>query len=315
MSTIKTMLKAIREVVLLLSPANALIESMMRYDFKIGDQRQTSMQMCFAYIAAWPLLLAAFLIAVDPFKNSWSLTRLLTDDNSFLYFLLDGHTQTMLIFFFTFFVAEWLIRSEQVLVVVLLYFLNRGELHVHLAITATLGIYLSRICYQWWAVFDLSGRSRFIWNRVNQIQFACWLAAAAFSMFALDYMTGNRFFEYNGLLTRLNFVMAMLVMLFAGTQFFLILWGHFYFNRPLDPSALPISYSTARWVLRFKLSGHLKDDLSRTVEQQIQKSNIRLNELATLKQEAPLVDLNHLQYALRAEIDYLKEARTRISQI
>ncbi|MBY0452673.1 MAG: hypothetical protein K2P92_06530, partial [Bdellovibrionaceae bacterium] len=206
MSTIKTMFKAIREDLLLLSPANALLESMMRYDFKIGDQRQTSMQMCFAYLAAWPLLLAAFLITVDPFKNSWSLTRLLSDENSFLHFLLDGHGQTMLIFFFTFFVVEWLVRSEQVLVVILLYFLNRGELHVHLALSAALGIYLSRICYQWWAVYDLSGRNRFIWNRVNQIQLVGWVAASAVSIFALDYMSGNHLFEREGLMTRLNFV-------------------------------------------------------------------------------------------------------------
>lgn len=315
MSTVKTMLRAIREDLLLLSPANALLESMMRFDFKIGDQRQTSMQMCFAYLAAWPLLLAAFLIAVDPFKNSWSLTRLLADDNSFVHFLLDGHGQTMLIFFFTFFVVEWLFRSEQVLVVILLYFLNRGELHVHLAMTAALGIYLSRICYQWWAVYDLSGRNRFIWNRVNQIQLAGWFTAAFISMWALDYLSGNRLFENEGLTTRLNFVVVMLVTFFAGTQFLLTVWGHFYFNRPLEPSALPIGYSTARWVLRFKLSANLRDDLSRTIELQIQKRTIRINELTTLRQEAPMVEMHHLQYALQTELDYLKEARVRINQI
>lgn len=315
MKTVQTMLKAIREVILLLSPANALIESMMRYDFKIGDQLQTSMQMCFSYFASWPLLLTAVLIVFDPFKYSWPLTHLLSEQNSFLLLLLDGHGTTMLGFFFAFFVIEWLIRSEQVLVVVILYFLNRGELHVHLALVSALGIYLSRICYQWWAVYDLTGRSRFIWNRINQIQLVSWIAILGVSMFALDNMSANHLFETEGLLTRLNFIMLMLVMFFAVTQLLLIVWGHFYFNRPLEPSALPVSFSTARWVLRFKLTAHLREDLLRTTESQTQKHNIRVSELATLKQQAPTVDFHHLQYALQAELDYLKEARQRISQI
>lgn len=315
MSTIKTMMKAIREVLLLLSPANALLESMIRYDFKIGDQRQTSMQMCFAYLAAWPLLLAAVLVAFDPFKNSWSLTQLLSEQSSFVHLLFDGHGSVMLGFFFTFFVIEWLVRSEQVLVVILFYFLSRSELHVHLALASVWGIYLSRICYQWWAVYDLTGRQRFIWSRVCQIQMVGWVAATIISLFALDYMSGNHLYQSEGVLTRLNFVVVMLVMFFAGTQLLLIVWGHFYFNRPLDPSFIPISYSTGRWVLRFKLSAHMRDDLNRTTELQIQKHNIRINELTTLKQEAPLVDLQRLVWALETERDYLKEARQRISQI
>ena len=315
MKTSYTILKAVREVILLLSPANAMLESMMRYDFKIGDQRQTSMQMCFAYFAAWPLLLVAVLIPFDPFKNSWSLVRLLSDDSSFVLLLLDGRGHAMLGCFFAFFVIEWLVRSEQVLIVILFYFLSRGELHVNLTLAACLGIYLSRICYQWWAVYDLTGRSRFIWNRVNQIQLAGWVAACALSLFALDFMQVTHAFASEGLLTRLNFIMAMLAMFFAGTQLLLIVWGHFYFNRPLDPSTLPVAYSSGRWVLRFKLSAHLRGDLSRTTELQIQKSNIRINELTTLMQEAPAVAMQHLHYALQTELDYLKEARQRINQI
>lgn len=311
MSKLKIIIKAASHVMRQLSPATVLLESTFCYDFKIGNQQQNSMQICFSYLSVWLFLLVALLLPFDPTKNSWSLIHLLSEENNFVLALLDGRLPMLFLAFGIFFVVEWLIRSELIISLVILYFLSRAEVHVSLALMALWGVFLARICYQWWALFDLKGSVRHVWNRVNLIQLVSFFISILISLWCLNFLLINHFFDASSGLTRLNFVISMLCLFFGLNQLLLSIWGHFYFNKTQDPSVIEISYSTCRWILRFSISNYLISELKKVIEVQLPKRKAQIAELL----ELTMHQTEMLRRPLQSELEHLTEASQRISQI
>lgn len=311
----KMILAALKEVFISHSPSNNFTESMIKWDFKIGEPKQNLMQLAFSNLAAWPLVLIIALIWVDPFQNSWSLVKLLSEDSSLVFNLLDGHGQMMLMFFFMAFVAEWLFRTEYFCIALLLYFLNRSELHVNLAAAAVLAVFFSRNCYLWWMVVDCESEARKIWNWVCGLQMAAWVLVCAGAIFALDYAHVTQLFNVGSGITRLGFLSAVLAALLLVSHLLLGLWGHFYFKSEHDPSFLRLRYSTSNWILRFKMSSYLQYLLKQQAEAQLQKHNVSQAQFDELKVANPgLVKLS-VEKTLKGETAYLKEAILRLNKI
>ena len=310
-----SVLKSFKSALISFSPHKSLVESFMRFDFKLGDARENLMQACFASLAAWPMFLLFAVIAYDPFKADWSLVHFLAPDNSFLLFLLDGRLQTMFVFFSLAFVVEWIFRREYLYLFVLAYFIGRFELHINLAVASMLGIILSRIAYQWWAMLDLASESQKIWARLHQMQMLGWVATTAVTLLALDYLQINHLFQKQGLLTRLNFFAAVYACYYAVTLMGSMVWGHFYFHAKKDPTALPTHYSSAQFILRFSLGEQLVYQMKKLVKEQIQKHTQHSEEYENLKKESPGLSNFPFAKVIATELNYLREALLRLDKI
>lgn len=312
---IQQIINAIKDAVLSYSPARSLIESMMKYDFKLGDTRTHLMQLCFSSLASWPLILILTAIYFDPFKYSWSLVKLFSEQNLFVLFLLDGHLSSMLIFFFAFFVLEWILRKEYFLLAIVFYFLNRSELHIHLAVIAVLATYFSRICYLWWLTVDVESESKKIWKAVSILQALAWLIVVVSSLNALDYLQSNHLFNEGSDLNRYSFLALIVLLYHVFSHLFLSLWGHFYFQKVVEPSNLPTYYSTSQWILRFNMSYYLQSLLKPQIAQQLEKHIERERQFVELKAQSPALAKFAVGAVLRKEIAFLKEANLRLTKI
>lgn len=310
-----SVLKSFKLAVFSFSPAKCLVESFMRFDFKLGDARENLMQACFAALASWPMFLLFAVIAYDPFKPNWSLVHILAPDNSFLLYLLDGRLQTMFVFFGVAFVVEWIFRREYLYLFLLAYFVGRFELHLNLAVAAMLGIILSRIAYQWWAMLDLASESQKIWARLHQMQMLAWVVTTAVALLALDYLQINHVFQKQGLATRLNFFVAVYACYSAVTLMSSMVWGHFYFQAKKDPTALPTHYSSAQFILRFKLGEQLVYQMKKLVKEQIQKHTQHSQEYENLRKESPGLANFPFSKVITSELSYLREALLRLDKI
>ncbi len=316
----KSILSAVKDVLLSYSPGRSFVEAMIKYDFKIGDPRSNLMQLCFANLAAWPLVGLIFLISLDPFQKSWSLVNVLSYENPAVLFMLDGHMTTMVTFFLLLYFLEWIFRKEYILIAILFYFLNRGELHIHLATMGVLAVYLSRTSYLWWLSVDSESETQKIWNQVSYLQLFVWLVVTVVSIGTLDYLQINYLFGENSLLTRFGFLVAVILCYHLLGHIVLSVWGHFYFRRAIEPSHLPTYYSTANWILRFNMSHYLQSLLKTEVPPQIEKhlqNEIRLEELKAEEKEIKTnaLKLFSVEEVLKKEISYLKEANLRLTKI
>jgi hypothetical protein len=308
-------LLALKETFLSYSPSRSLIEGMMKYDFKVGVPRVNLMQLCFSNLAAWPLIIVIALIHLDPFKYSWTLVSLISFENPVILFLLDGRLGAMVWFFVIFFIIEWLIRKEYVLLALIFYFLNKGELHIHLASVGVLAIYLSRISYLWWLSLDALSETQKIWKSVSILQFVAWIVTTICILNALDYIQLNFLFNENSDLSRFNFLCIVVVLYHVCSHLFLSLWGHFYFQKKIEPSNLPTYYSTAHWILRFNMSYYLQKLLKNKLSAQSEKHAESQKQFDELKIVSPgLVKLS-VESVLKKETAFLKEAGLRISKI
>lgn len=310
-----SVLKSFKLAAFSFSPSKCLVESFMRFDFKLGDARENLMQACFAALASWPMFLLLAVIAYDPFKVDWSLVHILNADNSFLLYLLDGQLQTMVVFFVIAFVVEWIFRREYLFLFLLAYFLGRFELHINLAVASMLGIILSRIAYQWWAMLDLTSDSQKIWGRLHQLQMLAWVVTVALSLSALDYLQVNHVFQKQGLLTRLNFFAAVYACYYAVTLAGSMVWGHFYFHAKKDPTSLPTHYSSAQFILRFKLGEQLVYQMKKLVKEQIQKHTQHSQEYENLRKVSPGLANFPFSKVVATELSYLREALLRLDKI
>ena len=310
-----SIIKAFKQTLLTFSPHKCIVESFLRFDFKLGDARENLMQACFSALAAWPMFLMFAVIIYDPFKADWSLVHWLQPDNSFLLFLMDGRLQGMLIFFGIAFVVEWIFRREYLYLFFLAYFVGRFELHINLAVASLLGIILSRIAYQWWAMLDLVSESKKIWSRLHQMHMLSWVLVAALALVSLDYLQVNHLFEKQGLFTRLNFFIALYAIYNAVNLMFSMLWGHFYFHAEKDPTNLPTHYSSAQFVLRFSLGEQLVYQLKKIVKEQLQKHTQHSEEYEVLKKESPGLSNFPLAKVIATELGYLREALLRLDKI
>jgi hypothetical protein len=310
----KTIFAALKEVLFSRNPARCMLESMMKWDFKVGDQRQNLMQLCFANLASWPVFVLALLVIFDPFKHSFSLAGVFGDENRFVHILLDGHTQNLILFFSFFFVLEWLFRIEFLLIGLLLYFLNKGDLHVSVAVISVFAVYLARICYLWWLAVDCESEARKIWNRVGLMHLMAWVVVLAATLYELDFMLINRLFDgiFSG---RLIFVTLSIAIFQLLAHVLLSIWGHFYFKTLPDPSDLRTSYSTGNWILRFGMTVRTQNILKKQIELQLPKHQQSFEQYNELKGHSPGLSKLAVESVLRKEIDYLKEALLRLNRI
>lgn len=306
---------SLKEVFLSFSPARSFVESVMKYDFRIGGARLNLMQMCFSNLASWPLIPLLFLINFDPFKTTWSLTGLLTYDNPILLFLLDGHLSSMIIFFLLFYFLEWIFRKEYLMIALVFYFLNRGELHIHLATGAVLAVYLSRISYLWWLSVDSESETKKIWKSVSMLQVVAWLIVTVTTISALDYIQINYLFSQTGDLNRFNFLCISILLYHVFSHLFLSIWGHFYLQKKTEPSYLPTFFSTANWILRFNMSYYLQSLLKNKVADQLEKHLKNEIQFQQLKAENPALANFSIGDVLRKEIGFLKESSVRLGKI
>lgn len=311
----KQILFALKEVFLSYIPSRSFIEAMMKYDFKIGDAKTSLMQLCFSNLASWPLVIILLVIGLDPFKVSFSLVNLLSFENPMVLFLLDGHLPNMLIFFLLFYFLEWIVRKEYILIAIVFYFLNRSELHVHLATVAVLAIYLSRINYLWWLSVDSESETKKIWKSISLLQFVAWIFIVTTAIGALDYIQVNNLFSQYGSLSRFNFLCVTILLYHACSHLFLSLWGHFYFQKKLEPTRLPTYYSTANWILRFNMSYYLQSLLKSQISKQLNTHLESEKQFQELKVQNKALVRFSVEEVLKKEIAYLKEATLRMGKI
>lgn len=304
----KQIMHALKEVFGSYSAPRSLVEATTKYDFKIGEARTNLMQLCFSNLASWPLVLILALISFDPFKTSWSLVEFLSFENQLVLFLLNGHLINMLILFLIFFVFEWIFRKEYVLIAIIFYFVNRSEFHIHLATVSILAIYLSRILYLWQLKMDSDSESSKIWKSVSALQLLAWVVAASSALSALDYIQRNFLFNEATQLSRFNFLCIMILLYHLFSHLFLSIWGHFYFQQKQEPSSLPVYYSTASWISKFKISRGLKSTLSEKITEQLKKHLQNKVQLQELKLQSPGLAKLSIEAVLDKEINYLKGA-------
>lgn len=309
------MFKALKNVILAFSPSRSFIEAMMKYDFRIGDRKGNLIQLCFSNLASWPLIPILALIFFDPFKYSWKLVDFITFENPLILFFLDGRIANMAAVFVIFFIAEWVFRKEYLLLALVFYFVNRSELHIHLATVGVLGVYASRICYLWRLSVDLESETKKIWMSASVLQFAAWLLIAFTTLTALDYLQINHLFSQTGELSRYNFLVLIVLLYHGFSHVLLSLWGHFYAQRMLEPSHLPIFFSTAKWISKFNMRYYLQNLLKLRIKEQLEKHSVSQIQLLELKEQNPGILRLSVGEALEKELSYLKEAELRLRQI
>lgn len=312
---VKQILFALKEVFLSYTPSRSFIEAMIKYDFKVGDAKTSEMQLCFSNLATWPLIFILLFIQLDPFKISLSLVKLLSFESSVVLFLLDGHQFNMLILFFIFYFIEWIIRKEYILIALVFYFLQRSELHIHLATVAVLAVYLSRICYLWWLSVDSESETKKIWKTVSALQLWAWIFVSFTTISALDYIQTNFLFNEASELNRVNFLCLAILLYHVFSHLFLSLWGHFYFQKNYEPANLPTYYSTTNWILRFNMSYYLQSLLKSKIAQELEKHIKNVEQLQELKILHPAMAKLSVETVLKKETDYLKEANLRIDKL
>lgn len=308
---------ALKEVILALSPTRSFYEAMMKFDFKIDPPRQTLMQLCFSQLASWPLCLCFIFIYFDPFLSSISLQQVLQKflgpENSISFYLLDGHSQNMLVFFIGFFILEWVVRHEQVLLIIVLWLVKRSDLHFHLGVAALFGIYLSRCCYLWWFAVDLQSLTKHIWLRVTSILLLSWILTSAVGLYLLEWLHLNHFFSASVAENRFEFLVLIWVIWTVTSHVLLSVWGHFYFKKEKEPTDLPQYYSTASWILRFNMSFSLKKKMREQVAEAIKRHQELLKQSQQLTDVSPGFQMNGLLKVLQAEVNHLQIASSRLT--
>ncbi len=310
----KQILFSLKAVFLAFYPTRSFVEAMLKYDFKIGDAKANLMQLCFSNLASWPLLLILLAVYFDPFKNSWSLLELLSFENPAVLFLLDGRFFNMLVFFLIFYIAEWLIRKEYILIGLIFYFLHRSEFHIHLATVALLAVYLSRISYLGWFSVDLKSSTKKIWKTISVLQLSAWGLVSFTTISALDFIQTNYLFSEATEFSRFNFLCLTVLLYYVFSHLFLSLWGHFYLQKKQEPAALPVYYSTANWLRRFKLSYYLQSLLKSCIAEQLAKHQENVLTLQQLKVLSPGIAKFAVGDVLDEEIGYLKLANKLANQ-
>jgi|GEM_PF-4198542 len=307
--------QGLRAVLFTCSPARSFTEAMMKYDFKIGTARTNLMQLCFSNLASWPLVLILFAIKLDPFKGSWSLIDFFSFDNLLVLFLLDGRLFSMLIFFAVFFILQWLLKKEYILLALLFYFLNRAEIHIHLATVAVLAVYLSRVSSLFWLSFYCKSATKKIWKTICVLQILAWGFVALTSLSALDFIQIHFLFNEATELTRFNFLIIVILLYHGFSHLFLSLWGHFYFQKSSEPSDLPVHYSTAHWILRLRLSKSLRGLLKFQITSQLKKHGHSQKQYSELQQLNPGLANLLIGRVLAQEVNNLSVASQQIEKI
>ncbi|MBC7743046.1 MAG: hypothetical protein H7061_12670 [Bdellovibrionaceae bacterium] len=307
------MINVIKDVLLSFSASRSLYESMMKYDFKINESRKSIMQLCFSHLAAWPVVVGILLIMVNPFRHVSMVQKIFGTESAITFFLLDGHVSSMLIFSVLFFFAEWILRKEHLLTLIVFLFLVQGDLHIHLALASVIGIYFSRYCHQWWFHVGLESRTKNIWQTLSNIQLASWLVVTVAALVALDYLQVNQYFAASVSEYRLQFLLTTLLAYHALAFFMSALWGHFFVRQKVEPSDLPTYFSTANWILRFSMSGYLRKLLTDKTASALAHHQQAIANFKEIKDQSPGLEFGAINSTLVKEISFLEQASSRLT--
>ncbi len=307
------MLEALKNVLLSFSVGHSLYESMMSYDFKIRDAKTSLMQLCFSHLASWPLFIMVIIIYINPFKYSFTVQNLFGSESQISFFLLDGHLSPMAICFSVLFLIEWIFRKQALLTLLIFFMLAQSDLHIHLAVACVLGIYLSWYCHNWWFHIDLESQTKKIWQKVTNLQLLTWLIVSVGALTSLNYLQFNQFFAASLSENRYQFLVLIIFSFHALAFIFSAIWGHFFFRRQIEPSFLPIYYSTAKWILRIKLSNHFKNLLQQRVKSVLTDHQQARAQFQTVKDQSLGIERSPLINTLNKEIGLLEEASSRLT--
>lgn len=314
---VKMIFSAVQEVLKSGTPNRALFEGLTRYDFKIGEPRQNLMQISFSALAGWPLFFVLGLIWLDPTRSLWSfhgvMAQLFGEDSSFRFFLLSGQISDMATVLAIFFFLEWVLRLEYFLIAVVFYFLSQSQLHLHLALSAVIGVYLSKACYGWWLRLDLESRTRQIWTGVTTMQLLAVLGVSLGSLIVLDQYQQFQYFSGSQTENRYQFLFSVIFSFQFFSLLLMSIWGHFFFQKKVDPSYLPVYFSSSAWVARFGVSSRLNRELRLKTQESLKTHESSLVQLRELKDQSPAGAMKTLDEVLHKELGYLQTAASRLT--
>lgn len=309
----KPVVRSALSAMMSLSFTKNMLESMISWDFKEGNPRDNLMQLCFSSLASWLVILLTLIISVLPPEFLPLQVSDATTEGSVLFFFLDGHLINMFVIATAAFVFTWLFRLESLLILVTAFAVKQSWLHINSATAATLATLLSSLCFRWWAVMDIKSEARRVWNSVHQIQMIAFLATLSASLYFLDYLQINGLFSEHSF-NRTQFLAALITNYYAVSFLGMALFGHFYFRRKTEPQELPLYFSTANWILRFRFSHDLRTLLKKKAEAEMTKHQDHLKKFNELKKSSPGLSTLPIEKTLLCEIENLKEAILRFSR-
>lgn len=306
-------LDAIKEVLLCFFPVRAMYEAMIKYDFKIENPRKNLLQLCLAPLAAWPFFLLLLVIYFDPTKCAFSLQSTLGPESMLTNFLLSGQIENMWIIGGTFFLIEWIFRREYLFLALLFYFVAKADVHIHLATAAVIGTFIARAFYLWWFHITLESQTRKTWKLATSLQCISTITVSIAVLFALDYLQRNHYFSSSITANRFEFSILSLLSYYVSSLVVLLTWGHFYSGQRLEPSFLPVHYSTETWLYRFSMRPYItklmKDKIRKALPEHLQS----VKHFDELKDQSPGLGMNHLGITLTKETGYLQSASSRLT--
>ena len=272
------------------------------------------MQLCFSNLASWPLFLVAVALYFDPTRYSWSLQKVLESNQLQAFFLLDGRNSNMILFFFIFYFIQWVLRAEITLISLVLYFLLKSDIHVHLAVASVLGILFSTGCYHWWMHKDLKSESFKIWKSFSMLQIMGIFVSAVLSLYLLHFVSVAGYFSGTYSSNRFQFLLLVVAINYFLPLALSILWGHFYFKPKVkEPTDFPIHYSTANWILRFKIRPYFRKKLADQTLKYLSLHQTNLADLESLKDLGPASIPNRILLIIKTELGYLRLASSRLT--
>ncbi len=310
---IKQLSSAIKEVLTSFSPKCSAFEAMMKIDFKIDEERVNLMQLCFSGLAAWPIVVLAWIIQLNLLPSAWSLQYIFAEQMDFRFFLMDGRFGNMLLFFGLFFIIEWIIRKEYFLLCLILYFLLKSDFHFHLALASCGGVLLSRCCYVWWLHLDLKSRSFTIWKTFSSLQIAGTFMGLILCLYLLQILFNLGYFSASGNENRYQALVFFILVIYLSPLLLTSVWGHFFVKRKKEPTDFPIHYSSASWILRFRMRPFLRKKLLEQIHKYLDLHQKNLDDFLALKDLGPVSIPSQIIKILKIELGYLNLASSRLT--
>ena len=310
---IKQLAMAIKKVLASFSPKCSALEAMMKIDFKIDEERINLIQLCFSNLAAWPFFVIAGIIQLNFLPVTWSLQHIFSDHLEFRFFLIDGRMSNMLLFFALFFVFEWIVRNEYLLLSFILYFLLKSDFHFHLAVASSSAVLFSRCCYLWWFHLDLKSRSFKIWKVYSSLQLIGTLMGIFLCLYLLQVLFELGYFSSSGSENRFQALILFVLILYLSPLPLTTVWGHFFVRKKKEPTDFPIHYSTAGWILRFRMRPVLRKQLLDQIHKYREVHQKNLHDFQELKDLGPVSIPSQIIQILKTELGYLDLASSRLT--
>ena len=304
---------AIKEVLVSFSPKCSAFESMMKIDFKIGEERLNFIQLCFSSLAAWPFFILAGVVQLNFLPATWSLQHIFAEQLEFRFFLMDGRISNMLLFFAVFFIVEWIIRKEYLILAIILYLLLKSDIHFYLAVASCAAVLFSRSCYLWWFHLDLKSRSFKIWKIFSSLQIIGTLLGIFFCFYLLQVLFDLGYFTTSLIENRCRTLVLFILIIYVSPLPLITIWGHFFVRKKKEPTDFPIHYSTASWILRFKMRPFLQKKLLEQIHKYLELHQKNLNDFLELKDLGPVSIPSQIIQILKTELSYLNLASSRLT--